>query len=1079
MSYKDETLWKYLENKINLTESKLPVHTKHSYLAGIEHICNYGIERALTIRDSFPMYTLHDETHICNVLHIMANLLGDKIQQLSRDEAAILILSACCHDIGMSYSDEEKASILEDSYRINKYLEENCGEYVRAYAGGKDKPDMTDDIIQNYLRSVHHERVGELLYEIDWPEILEGKVDREELIRVCQSHGRHVSTLDELDALPALDLRFCAILLRLADILDFDTSRAPQAVYNYCGFDKKKDNNARISKKEWKKHMASHGFDFDNVTESAYPYILNYHATSKTIQIEQAINTYLDWVDQELTDCNRQLRRFAGTWQDFVLPMKIKRNIRAEGYLSGQYRLTLDHSRILELFAGKELYNSPTVFVRELLQNAIDAVRTREQLDKNLPAGWHPQINIRTWIENGFRWFRIEDNGTGMTEDIIMNYLLKVGCSYYTSDLFEQDKIRCKANPDFTPISQFGIGILSCFMGDERTNQIEISTKRFNDGKGHHSALRMSMHGMVGYYYLASQEKGHHPGPMKGKTQEEKTPFLRQAGTVIAVRTGLYLGKKHKGFKDIIDQYIFYPQVAIHYDGEEGSFDYPTESELMEDIHNIQQSDDIDQSGCYMIPIPEEQIQKIKRDIPELSDWQASPVKIKCVPLDHYAKSPYLTGAALLIDIKERRKHFEGYFGCKKGSFYLELDPYLDRKTDELHLNLKIDIPYYPNITEDIAILRKKQNASFQPEPSCLDKTEAARNKHLWTSKEEIACILNKYEKYDEYIKGRDLIIYKLSDFDWYNKYFKNLYDKGQEKKVSYNGIICGDVDFFFHTSSSYYGIILLLKDKFRPQISISRQDMQWATLEMFIMIESMFYRIGSLIEVFDFPDSNDRIFNEFQFQYYPAQKYWDVMHVNESMLENKYVYSYNGGWQSPETIQQALDRGEAFEIYVLYWPVYFTDSIGDMHRLSLSNFVDIAYYRKKYLLRIKFDGSYIRTFIIQKGCDMSNEQANILPPYFFILPLDKDCPYLTTKEYKARFACNANHRFSKFILDNCIVLNDRVPELLWEMLHSVFEDQYELIIKKVNNVLKYLQEISNDLFNITNDIYLIEDDFI
>ncbi len=531
MSYKDETLWKYLENKIKLNDSKLPghLHIEHSYLAGIEHICNYGIQRSLTIRDNYPMYTLHDETHICNVLRIMANLLGRKIQQLSRDEAAMLILSACCHDIGMSYSDAEKASILNDSYRLNKYLEENCDEYVRVYAGGKDKPDLADDIVQNYLRSVHHERVKELLYEIDWPEVLEGKVDREDLIRVCQSHGRNVSALDELDALPTLDLRFCAILLRLADILDFDTSRAPQAVYNYCGFDKKKDYSARISKKEWKKHMASHGFDFDNVTESAYPYILNYRATSRTIQIEQAINTYLDWADQELTDCNRQLKRFAGTWQDFVLPMKIKRNIRPEGYLSGQYRLTLDHSRTLELFADKELYNSPTVFVRELLQNAIDAVRTREQLDKNLQADWHPQINIRTWTENGFRWFRIEDNGTGMTEDIIMNYLLKAGCSYYTSDLFEQDKIRCNANLDFTPISQFGIGILSCFMGDERTNQIEISTRRFNDGKGHHSALRMSMHGMAGYYYLASQEKGHHPCPMKGKTPEEKTPFLRQA----------------------------------------------------------------------------------------------------------------------------------------------------------------------------------------------------------------------------------------------------------------------------------------------------------------------------------------------------------------------------------------------------------------------------------------------------------------------------------------------------------------------------------------------------------------------
>ncbi len=220
----------------------------------------------------------------------------------------------------------------------------------------------------------------------------------------------------------------------------------------------------------------------------------------------------------------------------------------------------------------------------------------------------------------------------------------------------------------------------------------------------------------------------------------------------------------------------------------------------MEDIHNIQPSDDKDQNGCYLIPIPEEQIKKIKQDIPELSDWQANPLKIKCVSLDRYAKSPYLTGAALLIDIEESSDCFAGYFGCKKEIFNIELELHLDRKTDEFHLNFKIDIPYSPNIIEDITILRKKYNSSFQPEPSCLDEREESRIKDLWTSKEKIECMLSKYEKYEKYMKKRTLIKYKLSDFDWYNKYFKNLCGK---EKVSYNGIICGDVDFFFQTSSS------------------------------------------------------------------------------------------------------------------------------------------------------------------------------------------------------------------------------------------------------------------------------------
>ena len=156
------------------------------------------------------------------------------------------------------------------------------------------------------------------------------------------------------------------------------------------------------------------------------------------------------------------------------------------------------------------LYSDPSVFVRELIQNAIDAVRTREQLDKNLPSDWKGQINIRCWMDQeGYHWFRIEDNGIGMTEDIIMNYFLKIGSSYYSSDTFLKAKLQCNADPDYMPISRFGIGILSCFMGDNETNQVEISTKHFKEGNIYHPALRLSMHGINGYYYLSNKDKRH------------------------------------------------------------------------------------------------------------------------------------------------------------------------------------------------------------------------------------------------------------------------------------------------------------------------------------------------------------------------------------------------------------------------------------------------------------------------------------------------------------------------------------------------------------------------------------------
>ena len=672
MSIRDEKLWKILIQKAREDDEDLQPDQRISdeYLSGIKAICDFGVDRAKTIRDTFPMYTLHDETHICNVLRIMAQLLGDHTDKLTRDEAAMLILAACCHDMGMSYSDQEKQELLDDRDRIDQYLEQHHDEYVKAYKTNPDEPTFTDKMLRKYLRSIHHERISELLNRKPWPECLRGKVDRKDLVRVCQSHGDNPSSLNDLGCTPTVDLRFCAVLLRLADILDFDTIRAPKAVYDYCGFNDAKGDEAKYSKTEWEKHLASQGFDFIHVADRSVPYDLPYHATSKSMQIKQAVNSYLDWVDSELNECGKLLRRYVGEWQDFILPNKILRTIETEGYVSGQYHLTMDQDKVMELLVGEEMYNDPSAFVRELIQNAIDAVRTREQLDKQRPKSWKPQINIRSWIDmDGYHWFRIEDNGTGMTKEIIENYFLKIGKSYYTSDTFQKDKIRCRVDPDYTPISRFGIGILSCFMGGKDSNRVEVSTKRFAADRDCPSALRLSMHGMNGYYYLASQREGHTPEPMKGVTEQEKRPYLQQPGTVVAVRTNLYQTGKYTGFKEIVDRYVVYPPVPIHYDGPDGSFDYVTQEKFMEVVHSIHPSDDLSQQGVLEFPMTEDQMQELYEKFPMLHFDEPPKILLKCVPLDRYTKSPYLSGAVVHIQDVWKHRHIP----CQIGETFAEL----------------------------------------------------------------------------------------------------------------------------------------------------------------------------------------------------------------------------------------------------------------------------------------------------------------------------------------------------------------------------------------------------------------------
>ena len=77
MRVTEEKLWTILEQKARAEDERLQPDQRISneYLSGIRSICKFGVDRAKTIRDTFPMYTLHDETHICNVLRIMDQLL--------------------------------------------------------------------------------------------------------------------------------------------------------------------------------------------------------------------------------------------------------------------------------------------------------------------------------------------------------------------------------------------------------------------------------------------------------------------------------------------------------------------------------------------------------------------------------------------------------------------------------------------------------------------------------------------------------------------------------------------------------------------------------------------------------------------------------------------------------------------------------------------------------------------------------------------------------------------------------------------------------------------------------------------
>ncbi|MFM7831291.1 MAG: hypothetical protein ACKPJD_05850, partial [Planctomycetaceae bacterium] len=68
----------------------------------------------------------------------------------------------------------------------------------------------------------------------------------------------------------------------------------------------------------------------------------------------------------------------------FAIPSEAKLEIkaRADDYLYQDIEFRLDRDAVVELLMGESLYGGPELALRELVQNALDAVHLRDQRNK-------------------------------------------------------------------------------------------------------------------------------------------------------------------------------------------------------------------------------------------------------------------------------------------------------------------------------------------------------------------------------------------------------------------------------------------------------------------------------------------------------------------------------------------------------------------------------------------------------------------------------------------------------------------------------------------------------------------------
>ena len=495
------------------------------------------------IPHTFPHYTRHTISHSDGIVLQVSRLIfadndpGRPVVNLSAMEAYIVAAAAYLHDAGMVTSDDEKVSILgSDDWKewtsgsnpgAKRWLE------IRAFRNSDTLSDealryfladvQTRFLIAEFVRRSHHLRAREFmvqnqerlgLFALNSPVLLRTIAD------VCVAHGLEQRELEDRERYPdrrdieeeEVNVRFAAILLRLGDLLEMSHDRAcPLLLSAACPLPSE-------SYAHWTQYQRIVHF-------LTAPDLIELRAECENQEEHRFLRDWCQWLTAEVKNAGVLMSR-STRHSDWQLP---RIDIDGPGatinivpaahatYIPSDWKFDLDIDSVFNRLIN-DVYVDPLSFVRELIQNALDATRCQLYLDLKRDGLEVPEYPTQVEQERRFRYpvlvdvratelhnplsgemerryiVTVTDQGIGMDKEIIHRYLLQVGRSYYGTPEFQR-------NFRFIPTSRFGLGFLSVFAVSDK---VTLETyKPTSSGKD--EPLRLVLTGPRNYLLL---EKG-------------------------------------------------------------------------------------------------------------------------------------------------------------------------------------------------------------------------------------------------------------------------------------------------------------------------------------------------------------------------------------------------------------------------------------------------------------------------------------------------------------------------------------------------------------------------------------------
>jgi len=261
-------------------------------------------------------------------------------------------------------------------------------------------------------------------------------------------------------------LNFILGCFKLVKNLDLFFNRIPEKTYEELSpFN-------RLSPEE----ISRENFTIEKIDLDFNLHEIGIYAFCQTAISHQVLATLSDFLNQTLNSISQSLE------SKEISLLRVKFYPKNINYKGEHHEFRTQISTVISMFMGEELYGKQRVFIRELLQNARDAVLLRKSIvNREGNNQYVPKVFFEFNSEE--RTLICRDNGIGMDYYSIKRYLSDIGRSFYTSEDYKNMLKGVKKEEGNNPVSRFGIGLLSCFMV---AGKVVIRTRMYGKkGKGY------------------------------------------------------------------------------------------------------------------------------------------------------------------------------------------------------------------------------------------------------------------------------------------------------------------------------------------------------------------------------------------------------------------------------------------------------------------------------------------------------------------------------------------------------------------------------------------------------------------